>query len=63
MESSNPDGDLLECPIAVEAEGPVLTKTHKSPERLLELWWWGRGVSVFVWRGLGFMFTHILYFK
>lgn len=37
MESSNPDGNLLEYPVPVEAEAPVLTKTQKNPERLLEL--------------------------
>lgn len=37
MESSNPDGNLLEWPVPVEAEAPVLTKTQRSSERLLEL--------------------------
>lgn len=37
MGSSNPDGNLLEYPVPLEAEAPVLTKTQKYPERLLEL--------------------------
>lgn len=36
MESSNPDENLLEYPVPVEAETPVLTETQKSPERHLE---------------------------